>query len=81
MLTVMGIVVQRNGVDMKGTTAIVEKIMDNDSRRISEVKTLIKFEGQIRPDDSARLERAAYSCPVGKSLHADLKEVVEFIYS
>ena len=37
MLTVMGIVAQRNRIDMKGTTAIVEKIMDKDPRRISEV--------------------------------------------
>ena len=81
MLTVMGIVAQRNRIDMKGTTAIVEKIMDKDPRRISEVRVLIKFEGQIKPGDRARLERAAHSCPVGKSLHADLKEVVEFIYS
>ena len=81
MITVMGIVAQRNGIDMKGTTAIVEKIMDKGPRRISEVRVLIKFEGQIKPGDRARLERAALSCPVGKSLHADLKEVVEFIYS
>lgn len=55
MITVMGIVAQRNGIDMKGTTAIVEKIMDKDPRRISEVRVLIKFEGQIKPDNRARL--------------------------
>ena len=80
MITVMGIVAQRNGIDIKGTTAIVEKIMDKDPRRISEVRVLIKFKTPIKLGDRTRLERAAHSCPVGKSLHADLKEVVEFIY-
>ena len=81
MLTVMGIVAQRYGIDMIGTIANVEKVMGKDPRRIAEVKINIKFGNRIKPDDRVRLERAAHSCPVGNSLHPDLKEMVEFIYT
>ena len=81
MLTVMGIVAQRHGIDMIGTKADVEKVMGKNPRRIVEVKIHIKFKNQIIPDDRIRLERAAHDCPVGNSLHPDLKEMVEFIYT
>jgi len=81
MLTVMGIVAQRHGIDMTGTKADVEKVMGKNPRRIVEVKIHIKFKNQIIPDDRIRLERAAHDCPVGNSLHPDLKEMVEFIYT
>ena len=81
MLTVMGIVAQRHGIDMTGTKADVEKVMGKNPRRIVEVKIHIKFKNQIIPDDRIRLERAAHDCPVGNSLHPALKEMVEFIYT
>ena len=81
MLTVMGIVAQRHGIDMTGTKADVEKVMGKNPRRIAEVKIHIKFKNRIMPDDRIRLERAAHDCPVGNSLHPDLKEMVEFIYT
>ena len=81
MLTVMGIVAQRHGINMTGTKADVEKVMGKNPRRIVEVKIHIKFKNRIIPDDRIRLERAAHDCPVGNSLHPDLKEMVEFIYT
>ena len=81
MLTVMGIVAQRHGIDMTGTKADVEKVMGKNPRRIVEVKIHIKFKNRIIPDDRIRLERAAHDCPVGNNLHPDLKEMVEFIYT
>ena len=81
MLTVMGIVAQRHGIDMTGTKADVEKVMGKNPRRIVEVKIHIKFKNRIIPDDRIRLERAAHDCPVCNSLHPDLKEMVEFIYT
>ena len=56
-------------------------VMGKDPRRIVEVKINIEFGNRIKPDDRVRLERAAHSCPVGNSLHSDLKEMVEFIYT
>ena len=43
MLTIMGIVAERNNVELKGTTAEVEKIMGTMPRQISEIKIKILF--------------------------------------
>jgi len=67
IITVMGIVARRNDIEMDETTAEIEKIMSVNPKRISE-------------KDRKKLEHAAHACPVGKSLHQDLKEEVEFIY-
>ncbi len=80
MLTIMGIVAKRDDIDMEGTTAEVEKIMATDPRRIGEIRIKIHFSKSIDEKDRARLERAAHTCPVSKSLHEDLNEIVKFIY-
>ena len=81
MLTIMGIVAERNNVELKGTTAEVEKVMATSPRRISEVKIKIKFIQKLNRYQRDKLERAAKSCPVSGSLSENLKETVEFIYS
>ena len=80
MITIMGIVARRDGIDIEGTTAEVEKVMSADPRRIGEIRIKIHFSIPIDKKDKERLERAAHTCPVRKSLHDDLNEIVEFIY-
>ena len=80
MMTIMGIVAEREGIILNGTTAEVEKVMDTSPRRISEVKIKIKFIQKLNRDQKDKLERAAKSCPVSGSLSENLKETVEFIY-
>ncbi|MBT3944927.1 MAG: OsmC family protein [Candidatus Marinimicrobia bacterium] len=80
MLTIMGIVAKRDGIDMEGATAEVEKIMASNPRRIGEIRLKINFVHPITDKDQAKLERAAHTCPVSKSLHTDLTESIEFIY-
>ena len=81
MITIMGIVAEREGIILNGTTAEVEKVMDTSPRRIGEVKIKIKFIQKLNRDQRDKLERAAKSCPVSGSLSENLKETVEFIYS
>ena len=81
MITIMGIVAEREGITLDGTTAEVEKVMATDPRRIGEVKIKIKFIQKLNRDQRDKLERAAKSCPVSGSLSENLKETVEFIYS
>lgn len=80
MLTIMDIAAKRMGLDMRGTRLETTKTMASDPRRISEIK--IDFYLPFAADDKARkiLERAADTCPVAKSLHPDLKQVVTFHY-
>ena len=80
MLTIMGIVAKRDGIDMEGATAEVEKIMASNPRRIGEIRLKINFVHPITDKDQAKLERAAHTCPVSGSLHTELTETIEFIY-
>ena len=80
MITIMGIVAEREGITLNGTTAEVEKVMATSPRRIDEVKIKIKFIQKLNRDQRNKLERAAKSCPVSGSLSENLKETVEFIY-
>jgi len=80
MITIMGIVARRDGIDMEGTTAEVEKIMATDPRRIGEIRIKITFPNPIDEKDQKKLERAAHTCPVSGSLSDNLNEVVEFNY-
>ena len=80
MITIMGIVAEREGIILDGTTAEVEKVMATSPRRIGEVKIKIKFIQKLNRDQIDKLERAAKTCPVSGSLSENLKETVEFIY-
>ena len=80
MITIMGIVAEREGITLNGTTAEVEKVMATSPRRIGEVKIKIKFIQKLNRDQIDKLERAAKTCPVSGSLSENLKETVEFIY-
>ena len=81
MLTIMGIIAERDGIDLKGAHAEVEKVMSKNPRRISKVEIRIHLNGHlINPPDRDRLERAARHCPVGGSLHPEIEEEVIFVY-
>ena len=81
MITIMGIVAEREGITLDGTIAEVEKVMTTNPRRIGEVKIKVKFIQKLNRGQRDKLERAAKTCPVSGSLSEDLKETVEFIYS
>ena len=78
MMTVMGIKARDLDVDMKGTTAKVNKIMAADPRRISRIE--VTFDFPFKTDEKIRtiLERTANTCPVHYSLHPDIEKVIVF---
>tara|TARA_B100000886_G_scaffold40661_1_gene25137 strand:- start:1144 stop:1545 length:402 start_codon:yes stop_codon:yes gene_type:complete len=80
MLTIMGIVAERNNIELKGTTAEVEKIMGTMPRQISEIKIKILFKKNFDKITKRKLESAALTCPVSNSLNKNLEESVTFIY-
>ena len=80
MLTIMGIVAERNDVELKGTTAEVEKIMGAMPRQISEIKIKILFNKNFDKITKRKLESAALTCPVSNSLNENLQESIKFIY-
>ena len=73
MLTTMGIVAQRQGIDMSGATARVTKEMvTTPHRRIGRLAVSIRMPHAVGDDDRKRLENAAHACPVHRSLHPDV---------
>lgn len=79
MLTVMGITARRLNIDMAGAEASVEKSMVADpARRVGELSVRISVPVSVSPEDQTRLETAAHTCPVAKSLHPDIKLPVVF---
>jgi len=81
MLTVMGIMARSLGIDIKGTTALVEKEMAAAPvRKIQKLTVKIHVPHQIGDENRQKLERAAHTCPVHKSLHPDVQMPIEFIW-
>jgi uncharacterized OsmC-like protein len=81
MLTIMGIVAERNNIDIKGTRIEVEKITEANPRRVGEI--LIRFQfpaNNYSEKEKQLLENAALTCPVAKSLSSELKQTVNFGY-
>lgn len=82
MLTIAGIHVQKHDFDIVDTFAEVTKTMASNPRRIDkiEVKMTIKTSRQINDNEKNGLQLAAINCPVAKSLHPDIQQLVTFIY-
>jgi putative redox protein len=79
MLTTMGIAARTQNVDMKGATARVEKEMTSAGpRTIQRLTVRIHMPKALGAEDQLKLERAAHTCPVARSLSPDVEQVVEF---
>lgn len=78
MMTIVDIFASERGIDVSGTRLVTEKIMAADPRRIGEIKVDIYFSKPIDARYEAAIERAARTCPVGMSLHPDVKQSVTF---
>ncbi len=81
ILTTMGIVARNHGIDMTGATAVVEKDMTAvPTRRIGSLATRIHMPHDLTDEHKQRLERAAHTCPVHKSLHPDVHAPIDFTW-
>lgn len=81
MLTTMGIVAKTIGVDLTGATATVDKEMSSTPpRKVQRLIVSIRIPGIISPENQQRLENAAHTCPVKRSIHPDIDTPVEFVW-
>lgn len=82
MISVMGIVSLKEGITKTdGATAEVTKVMYAEPRRIGEIHVTITFPKSNFSDKEKKMyEHAAFTCPVAKSLHPDLKQVITFVW-
>lgn len=80
MMTIMGIVAERENLDLAGTTFEVTKTMAADPRRISKIEVNFKLKSNVELSDAQKqkLQNAARTCPVALSLHPDIEQLVTF---
>jgi putative redox protein len=79
MATLMGIIAQRNQVELKGMKIEVIKEMSADSpRRISKLTTDLWVPLSKNHPKREAIEAAALGCPVHHSIHPGIERVVNF---
>ena len=79
MITIMGIVANRDSVSLEGLTWEVKKIMQSSPRKISEI--IVDFHWDSPSSDAAmiqKLKNAARTCPVALSLDPKIKQTLNF---
>jgi putative redox protein len=81
MLTTMGIVARTLNFDLTGATAEVEKEMSSTPpRKIDRLTVAIRVPRTTSPENQQRLENAAHTCPVKKSIHPDIETPITFVW-
>ncbi len=81
MLTIMGIAARTQNIDISGATAAVEKEMTATlPRRIERLAVRIHVPHSLSPADKEKLEKAAHTCPVHRSLHPDVQIPIVFTW-
>jgi uncharacterized OsmC-like protein len=79
MMTIMGQVAQREGIELKGLKADIVKIMAQTPRRIAEIKISFSHPTLVATDvQKQKLKNGAMTCPVAYSLNENLKQTVVF---
>ncbi|MFL5730396.1 MAG: OsmC family protein [Cytophagaceae bacterium] len=80
MMTIMGIVANRENLDISGLKVDIEKIMAQNPRKIAEIKLDFNMPSSVQLSDKQKevLKRAAHTCPVALSLDPSVKQTVNF---
>ena len=79
MMTLMGILAEREGIRLAGLSAEVTKVMASNPRKISEIHIRLKHEHLVATNEQKeKLKRAALTCPVALSLGKGLKQEISF---
>lgn len=79
MMTLMGMLAEREGINLAGLKSEIVKIMDANPRKIAEIRINFFHENlEASPVQKEKLKRAALTCPVALSLPETLKQTVTF---
>ena len=81
MITIMGIVADKNEIELGKIESEIKKVMCSNPRRVSEIHVQLTVENKSYSEKEIKLlENAALNCPVAKSIHPDIKQIVDFKY-
>ena len=81
MITVMGIKAATLGIDLKGITIDVEKIMKPNPRRVGGINLFFHIPENLQDLDEktrAILKHTGNTCPVQQSIHPDIEVKVDW---
>ncbi|NCY02003.1 MAG: OsmC family peroxiredoxin [Planctomycetia bacterium] len=82
MMTIMGIVAERHGLDLAGMRAETVKQMSTDApRRITGLRTTLTIPLPADHPQRQLLEQAARTCPVHASLSPAIDAGIEFVWA
>jgi putative redox protein len=82
IVTTIAIKASQDGMTgIEGATAEVLKVMYSEPRRIGEIHVKIVFPKNNYSEKEKKIyENTAHACPVAKSLHPELKQVLAFVW-
>ena len=79
MMTLMGMLAEREGINLEGLKSEIVKVMASNPRKIAEIHITFFHENlNATPVQKEKLKRAALTCPVALTLPETVKQVVEF---
>jgi len=80
--TIMGIVAEREKIDLASLRITVQKEMSAEPpRRIARLITRIVMPKGLTELQKAKLEKAAHTCPVHQTLQGKVDLPIEFVYA
>jgi uncharacterized OsmC-like protein len=79
-ITTMGIVAQRDNIDLSGLTCEIQKIMQASPRKVAEVVIHLTLPNPEKLNEKERIlmRNTALTCPVARSLATDVKQTITF---
>jgi putative redox protein len=79
MITIMGILADREKIDLRGLTSEIVKIMSSNPRKIAEIQITFNHPNLVATEEQKeKLKQAARTCPVALSLSESLMQSIEF---
>jgi putative redox protein len=79
MMTIMGMLAEREEIDLKGLRSEVVKVMGANPRKIAEIKINFSHPHLVATEvQKQKLKNAARTCPVALSLSENLIQTISF---
>ncbi len=76
MITIIGIKAEQHGLNIRAMNGSLKKEMTSNPRRVKSITIWLVVSGQFSEKEKTLLYNSAINCPVAKSLHPDIDQVV-----
>lgn len=80
ILTTIAIAAEKEGINLNGTTAKVQKEMHPSPRRVKALPVEVTLPSHLNVDQRKRMEEIAKNCPVARSLNPEITAPITFKY-